>query len=170
MKKGKWIGIELPTATGFTNVLIGLNIDGSNSIEYCNEADIELWKKGEIECPWSSEGTMRIVPQSKGVFDDNHRIIPETVVLTIKKHRFIAWYFEYGQDKENNNLKLDLAESIIHQLLSTGSGSISARELFNNCNHDSIRAFYTEEYDGLTDEYGVELSDLPFKYEIKLIN
>ncbi|MEN8965973.1 MAG: hypothetical protein ABF250_08305 [Polaribacter sp.] len=94
----------------------------------------------------------------------------ETVPLTIEKRRFIAWYFNYGQDQENNKLRLDLAESIIHQLLSTGLGSISAQELFDNCNQDSIRAFYTEEYDGLTDDYDVELSDLPFKYEIKLIN
>ena len=89
--------------------------------------------------------------------------------LTIKKERFLDWYFSYGQEKENNELKIGLANSIIHQMYGHGFGSYSVQEIFDNCNQDTIRAFFTCQYDMLTDDFDVELSDLNTKYTIKLI-
>lgn len=170
MKKGKYIGIELQTGTGFTNVLIGLNIDGQNTVEFCNEADIELWEKGEIRNPWSQDAKIRIVKDTDAVFDSNHRIIPKTKKLTITRERFLEWYYGYGQDQENTELQNDLAKSIIHQMYTVGFGSMSVQEIFDGCNQDSIRAYFTQEFDGQTDDYDIELSDLPFSYKLKLIN
>ena len=42
-------------------------------------------------------------------------------------------------------------------------------ELFDTCDQDSIRAYFTQEYDMQTDEYDIELSDLNTPYTITLI-
>ena len=88
--------------------------------------------------------------------------------LTIKKERFLDWYFNYGQDQEKKELRIDLAKSIINQLYKGGVGSFSVSELFDNCNEGSIRAYFTEEYSMLTDTHDVELDDLGFDYTITL--
>ena len=89
--------------------------------------------------------------------------------LTITKERFLDWYFDYGQDQENLELRTNLANSIIHQMYSVGHGSMSVNELFDTCDQDSIRAYFTQEYDMQTDEYDIELSDLNTPYTITLI-
>lgn len=89
--------------------------------------------------------------------------------LTIKKDRFLDWYFGYGQDQEQEELRIDLANSIINQMYKVGFGSFSVQELFDNCNQDSIRAYFTCQYDMLTDDYDIELSDLKVNYSITLI-
>lgn len=90
--------------------------------------------------------------------------------ITITKRRFLDWYFNYGQDQENKELREDLANSIIDQMYKVGFGSLSVDELFVNCNKKSIRAFFTEEYDMQTEEFDIELSDLGFEYTIRLID
>ena len=89
--------------------------------------------------------------------------------LTIKKDRFLDWYFDYGQDQEQEELRIGLANSIIDQMYKVGFGSFSVQELFDNCNQDSIRAYFTCQYDMLTDDYDIELSDLKVDYSITLI-
>lgn len=89
--------------------------------------------------------------------------------LTIKKDRFLDWYFDYGQDQEQEELRIGLANSIIDQMYKVGFGSFSVQELFDNCNQDSIRAYFTCQYDMLTDDYDIELSDLKLDYSITLI-
>ena len=90
--------------------------------------------------------------------------------LTITKKRFIEWYFNYGQDSENKELRIDLANSIIDQMLSVGFGSYSVNELFDKCNQDSIRLFYTEEYAYQTEDFDIELLDFDTHYELILID
>jgi hypothetical protein len=90
--------------------------------------------------------------------------------LTITKGRFLDWYFNYGQDQENKELRVDLANSIIDQMYKVGFGSFSVAELFDNCNQEAIRAYFTEEYDYQTDEFDIELQDLGFEYTITLID
>lgn len=92
------------------------------------------------------------------------------LVLTIKKDRFLDWYYNYGQDQENEELRLDLVKSIIDQMYKVGYGSMSVQEVFDNCNQESIRAYFTQEFAYKTDEYDVELSNLGFEYVIILIN
>ena len=86
--------------------------------------------------------------------------------LTITKQRFLEWYFESGQDKENKKLKKDLANSIIEQLFKTGVGSTSVEQLFNECNQEAIGLSFTEQ--GTEDDYDVELGDLG-EFEIQLV-
>ena len=89
--------------------------------------------------------------------------------LTIKKERFLEWYFDYGQDKEQKDLRIDLANSIIDHMYKVGFGSYSVQELFDNCNQESIRAYFTCQYDMMTDEFDIELSDLNKKYSITIV-
>ena len=86
--------------------------------------------------------------------------------LTITKNRFLNWYYESGQDQENDDLKKELAESLIHSMRQVGFASISVQELFDNCNQESIRLNFTEE--GCKNDYDTELSDLG-EFEITLI-
>lgn len=90
--------------------------------------------------------------------------------LTIKKQRFLDWYFYDGQDDENEELRYDLAKEIIDQLYKKDVATISIQKLFDNSNHDSIKAYFTEEFDQQTDEYDIELSELDFMYELTLID
>lgn len=94
----------------------------------------------------------------------------EKLKLTITRLRFLEWYFDYGQDQENAELRIDLANSIIHQMQTVGFGSMSVQELFDNCNQGAIRAYFTEQYDMQTDEFDIELSDLEHSYTIQLID
>lgn len=89
--------------------------------------------------------------------------------LTIRKDRFLDWYFYYGQDQEQVELRTELADIIIAQMYKDGFGSFSVQELFDNCNKDSIRAYFTCQYDMMTDDYDIELSDLKEIYCITLI-
>ena len=91
------------------------------------------------------------------------------VELTIKKERFLDWYFNYGQDQENEELRIDLANSIIDQMYKVGFGSYSVQEIFDKCNQDAIRVYFTCQYDMMTDDFDIELSDLNKKYSITLV-
>ena len=86
--------------------------------------------------------------------------------LTITPERFLDWYYDYGQDSENNELREDLAKCIISQMRTTGFGSMSVNELFDNCNHDSIRYCFTRECQDENDDR--ELSELE-NYSIDLV-
>lgn len=90
--------------------------------------------------------------------------------LTITKGRFLDWYFNYGQDQENEELRINLANSIIDQMFKVGFGSMSVQELFDGCNQEAIRVYFTQEYDMQTDEFDIELSDLGIPYEISLVD
>ena len=86
--------------------------------------------------------------------------------LTITKGNFIEFYFNYGQDKELKELRLDLADDIIKILYDKDIATISIQDIFNQCNKDSIRGFYCEE---LTDNIEHEIGDIFPNYEIELI-
>lgn len=71
-----WIGLEFPTPNGFTNVLIGINMEDGNSAEFCTETDIESGKN-QSHSPWVSYNT--VINATTGVnsivFDRDNRII-----------------------------------------------------------------------------------------------
>lgn len=85
--------------------------------------------------------------------------------LTITKTKFLEWYFESGQDQENEEIKTTLINEVINQLFKTGLAVISAHDLFDDCNQDAIRLSYTEQ--GNESDYDTELSDLD-NYTIEL--
>lgn len=90
------------------------------------------------------------------------------MVYTITVGSFLEWYFNYGQDQENTELREKLAETILDQLFKTGQGSISAQEIFDGCNQEAIPINYLEEFKQV--EIDKEIGDVLVNYEVKLIN
>ncbi len=86
--------------------------------------------------------------------------------LTITRKNFLDWYFNYGQDQENEENKIDLADSIINQLFKTGTAIYSVGELFDNTNHDAIRFCFTNECKD--EDNDQEIGDLFNNYKITL--
>ena len=128
--------------------------DGQNKCPKCGATDISLNSKtGKLRCNFC-----------------RHQFEPEKLEtmekLTITKKRFLEWYYQSGQDQENTDLKIDLANSIINQMFKTGVGSISVQELFDGCSEDAIRLSFTEQ--GTEDDYDIELGDLG-EFEIQLV-
>ena len=90
--------------------------------------------------------------------------------LTITKQMFLNWFFDYGQDQENQKLRIDLANNIISQLCKSGRGTISVKELFDNCNKGSIRLYFTCQHQMFVNyDWDTELQDLNKQYTIQLI-
>ena len=86
--------------------------------------------------------------------------------LTITKGNFLDFYFNYGQDSELKEIRLDLADDIIKILYDKDNATISVQSIFDQCNKDSIRGFYCEQ---LTDNIEQEIGDIFSNYEIELI-
>jgi len=87
-------------------------------------------------------------------------------VLRITKVRFLTFYFEYGQDSENEEIRLNLANRVINSLFKDGTSVVTVLDIFNECNHDAIRCGYIEGFD-VDDER--ELGQLEYDYELELI-
>lgn len=85
----------------------------------------------------------------------------------ITKSRFIEWYYESGQDQEIEDLKSDLVNIVIAQLSTNGKAEITVEQLFEDCNKESIKLSYLEEFDLDEDR---ELSELEEEYEVELID
>ena len=90
--------------------------------------------------------------------------------LTITKERFLEWYFNHGQDQEIEENANSVAKSIIEQLFKTGVGSITVNEIFDGCNLNAIKMYYTVEFDMQTELHDYPISDLNMPYEIKLVD
>lgn len=90
------------------------------------------------------------------------------MIYTITVGSFLEWYYNYGQDQENTELRMKLAETMLDQLFKTGQASITAQEIFDGCNQEAIRVNYLEEFKNT--DIDQELSDVLVNYEVKLIN
>lgn len=66
--------------------------------------------------------------------------------FTITHKQFVAWYYEDGQDEENKELKMDLAEIVICADKNKTIQQV-VEEIFNECNKDAIKVDYLEEFD-----------------------
>lgn len=86
--------------------------------------------------------------------------------LTITTEKFHTWYFEDGQDSENERISQELADKLIEGLRVNNKFTITIADIFKRANKDAIPVGYFEEYD---DEDERELGDLESPYEIKLI-
>jgi len=89
--------------------------------------------------------------------------------LTITKQRFLDWYYEQVYTEESEQLRLNLAEQVLKEFYEKGKTDLTVKDIFEKCNQDAIRAYFTEEYNYQTDEYDVELSDLGFEYNLILL-
>lgn len=85
---------------------------------------------------------------------------------TISKRKFLAWYFEYGQDSENEEIKSGLTSTVIAMLFEKGFAAVSSSDLFENCNKGAIRICFTEEH--LDEDSEEEIGDLG-EFELTLI-
>jgi hypothetical protein len=86
----------------------------------------------------------------------------------ITKNRFLEFYFESGQDSEIEELKTNLADNIIQKLKEDAPPNITVEQLFNDCNHESIKLSFLEQYKHDFNVEG-ELSQLKEKFKVVLI-
>jgi len=86
---------------------------------------------------------------------------------TITKHNFLDWYFENNYTEESTELRLDLAEKVISLLITKNNAVITTEEIFEDCNQESIKLAYLEEFD---DEDEGEVGDLGYDCEVNLID
>jgi len=90
--------------------------------------------------------------------------------FTIKKSRFVEWYFEDGQDSENLAIRENLVSQVIEDLAMHGKSTITVEDIFEDCNKGAIKIFYLEEFDPESDDDSTELMDLDYEYKLELID
>ncbi len=90
--------------------------------------------------------------------------------FTITEYNFLEWLYESGQDSENTDLKLALADKVI-DALQRGVPVVTAKDLFDDEDifNSSIRLSFLEEFEDDEDTYDTELGSLDYEYELTLI-
>ena len=91
-------------------------------------------------------------------------------IYTIKKRRFLQWYFEDGQDTEIKSLKEEVLEKLLSGLFENNTATVTTEDVFNNCNKGAIRLAFLEEFEADENNYDTELSDLQEEYAVILID
>ena len=84
----------------------------------------------------------------------------------ITEEKFLLWYFEDGQDSENESIRADLVDNLITDLFGKGKFKITTKKIFDSCNKLAIPIHYIEEFE---DENFTELGDLNIDCKLKLI-
>jgi hypothetical protein len=59
----------------------------------------------------------------------------------------LDWYFESGQDSENEAIRNELAEAMINSLIKNNTFTLNTNDVFENCNKSAIRLCYIEGFD-----------------------
>ena len=86
----------------------------------------------------------------------------------ITKTNFLKWYFEDGQDSENEQIKEDIADLVIKNLFASDTSVITTLSIFNECNQGGIPISYLEGFGDL--DIHTELYDYEPNYELILID
>ena len=86
----------------------------------------------------------------------------------ITKSNFLKWYFEDGQDSENEQIKKDLAESVILVLSALNTCVITTDDIFKHSNKSAIPISCLEEFKD--SDIHTELGDYEPNYELILID
>jgi hypothetical protein len=76
--------------------------------------------------------------------EDNYE---EPIEYKITKNRFLDWYFESGQDSENEEIRNELTEKMINSLFKDNTFTLNTNDVFENCNKSAIRLCYIEGLD-----------------------
>jgi hypothetical protein len=79
----------------------------------------------------------------------------------------LDWYFESGQDSENEEIRNELTEKMINSLFKDNTFTLNTNDVFENCNKSAIRLCYIEGLD-VYDER--EFSDLGKNTSLILID
>jgi hypothetical protein len=70
-----WIGVEIPTPTGYYRICIGINQEDGHEVSFYNEADLEEWINDSRNNPWSNEGSVVVrYGADATVFHKNHEL------------------------------------------------------------------------------------------------
>ena len=80
----------------------------------------------------------------------------------ISKVNFLEWYFESGQDSENELIKEDFMKRLVSNLFNKNKFQITTRDIFNECNKNAIRLEFIDGFNIDYNEEGEELGDLKF--------
>ena len=80
--------------------------------------------------------------------------------ITIKKSKFIDYYFNTGSDQEQEASLLSLGELALDEMKDGKDATISIEGIWDGCNQDIIPArFFEEMTDDNDDEIGEYLTD-----------
>jgi hypothetical protein len=76
-KKPLWVGAELELSDSIVKVLIGIDQEDGNSLDYTTTTDIQYHKKNSNESPWMYAGGDLVVYRGKNgvVFDGEHNLV-----------------------------------------------------------------------------------------------
>jgi len=93
--------------------------------------------------------------------------------FTVKKKAFLNWYYNSGADQDQEQMRTDLGDSIIEQLIEYGKVTTTAEEIFDECEISCMPCYLLEEFDNdyddcveIMDEDSIDLS----VDEVKLID
>jgi hypothetical protein len=89
---------------------------------------------------------------------------------TIKKERFLEWYFESGQDQENEEIREELAKKLIAGLMKDNEFKITTEDIFKECNQEAIRVSFIDGFEDDEEAYDTEFSELGENVELILID
>lgn len=92
------------------------------------------------------------------------------VTYRITSKRLLDWYFEEEGTTESREIKEDIADFIIAQLFKKHEGTYTTKDVFEKCNHGSIRLSFLEGFEVNDENYNIQLKDLNHKFEVLLIN
>lgn len=71
----------------------------------------------------------------------------EPTEYKITKNRFLEWFFESGEDTENEEIRNVLAEKMINSLFKDNTFTLNTNDVFENCNKSAIKMCYIEGFD-----------------------
>lgn len=89
--------------------------------------------------------------------------------FTIRKQRFLDWFYADEFNSEIEEIKKLLAERVIDSLYKGDNFTLTTEDVFNESNTDAIKLYYLEEFAYSTDEHDIELKDFTNNYTLKLI-
>jgi hypothetical protein len=121
---------------------IGVNVvtcGGCGDVMFCNTDD------EEIKCICGFIGDPCDFPDFWYRGLENNYTEPTEYKIT--KSRFLDWYFESGQDSENEAIRNELAEAMINSLIKNNTFTLNTNDVFENCNKSAIRLCYIEGLD-----------------------
>jgi hypothetical protein len=160
MNKRNWALNQIAFQEQITKIGINLVTCGScGDVMFCKTDDEEI----ECACGFTSEPSDFPDFWYRGL-EDNYE---EPIEYKITKNRFLDWYFESGQDSENEEIRNELTEKMINSLFRDNTFTLNTNDVFENCNKSAIRLCYIEGLD-VYDER--EFSDLGKNTSLILID
>jgi hypothetical protein len=140
MNKRNWALNQIAFQEQILKIGVNLVTCGScGDVMFCKTDDEQI----ECICGFTSEPSDFPDFWYRGL-EDNYE---EPIEYKITKSRFLDWYFESGQDSENEAIRNELAEAMINSLIKNNTFTLNTNDVFENCNKSAIRLCYIEGLD-----------------------